>query len=281
MRNFLTAWKYYMSNFPKILSLHIRAFLRRLHPNDGKLESEDIEAPPIKDNSEQELHINLHNDYPDTIAAQALIWLIETSTDPDVLRNAIGMIHHIEWPTDVLRNAIGMIHHIEWPTTLTFSKVTDWLHVPSRQYNYHDTQDLSTFLMCRKAHTLLGWKEGRLGRTIIPPILSSSLDATEQWHYTTLLIWEALQASQISPNGLLLTIDSAPLTFDLEWLAQMLLYLIWDRRHGSWKLGNHHFIILGKCLESDPAIAANAILSIAIYCKVRVEERDLSKLSKM
>ncbi|KIJ46949.1 hypothetical protein M422DRAFT_778339 [Sphaerobolus stellatus SS14] len=87
-----------------------------------------------------ELKVNLENDHPDLTPTQATLWILETSTDPEVLSAAVGMISYVEWPR-----------------YLDYSKVRTWLL--DRMDSLTRTGDIYNALMCRKGYELLVWKD--------------------------------------------------------------------------------------------------------------------------
>ena len=242
-----------------------------LRPKSRSL-TEEPESSRREHNVASERVVNLDLMPADPVQAQAVQWILETSTDPDVITSAAKVIPEVEWPyqydiTGALANRLE--RHFEAcfdPTGRLLSSAQ------TRAQVFID------------AIAQFGFKAGP-ARILHPSDPSFTLRRDyrrlyERLQYNSPLMgwFFKMYAGRDAPD-----MDFTSLTpMDRTWVAHMCSYGLCHGNY-SWKWEAFMITFVGRCFEdqhSPPRVLADCLVSMILMAGRQVDPRELAKLDK-
>jgi hypothetical protein len=247
----------------RVYVLRIRSALRRtsVSPHD------DPESARGSNESASFKEIDLvHLDSPaDAAGASAIQWILETSTDMDIITTAVQMVPEVEWPDE---------HEV----TLVLDQLTSEVHT----YSFHGltTSTRERGLACLKATFHLYAEQGLKDGLYIHNHMIFSGEhrvVTMPWEQNFWLISSVMDTD----TGSELDIISLPFS-DRMWMSHILTFRLHSKdQNANIRQFVHDFI--SKCLH-DPKtpsrLVADCLVLAVLMVGLRPRRRYLAKVDK-
>jgi Family of unknown function (DUF6535) len=251
----------YISRLPSALRLASRWALRRW----GRLMAIDLESsgglgyPSFS----EVFHLRRLDSPPDPAEPQAIQWIIEASTDTEIITSAVMMVPEVEWPDkyDVasLSDRLKGHFHACFDPTWQMTPLTQKRAVACLKAIFH-IERATSFSISFEYHGIY---------------INDRLYDMPRDHGFLLVL-----CALVGPNQL--DITSLPPS-DRMWLARMFTYRLYDGDEGLQFLD---FLteFIDKCLHDPqspaPRLVADCLLLSGLMIGLRPDRRHLSKLDK-